>query len=149
MNLKLVRSTFIPILLTVFAAKADAWFLQPKRNQLKNGVRHGYWVIYADSAKTILESRGHYRNGHETGTWKYYHENGKLRKIERFSKQRIRTKYFYENGKRKSAGNAMLRIEGESLHYFYQGPWKYYNEDGVLKSIVIYERGEEIKTLTK
>ena len=62
MNLKLVRSAFIPILLTVFATEADAWFLQPKRNQLKNGVRHGYWVIYADSAKTILESRGHYRN---------------------------------------------------------------------------------------
>ena len=41
MNLKLVRSAFIPILLTVFATEADAWFLQPKRNQLKNGVRHG------------------------------------------------------------------------------------------------------------
>ena len=80
MNLKLVRSAFIPILLTVFATEADAWFLQPKRNQLKNGVRHGYWVIYADSAKTILESRGHYRNGHETGTWNIIMKTGSLEK---------------------------------------------------------------------
>ena len=141
---------FLTCLICIFSIQhmnTSAQFWKKKRNQYINGIPEGYWIAYIDSTKKQVEYHGRYKHGHEKGKWKYYYENGKLRKKERFGKNLIRTKYYYESGRRKSSGNAILVYEGESLHYYYQGKWKYFNEEGKLSSIVFYERGEELKTI--
>ncbi|HNQ00534.1 MAG TPA: hypothetical protein PKK99_15840 [Bacteroidia bacterium] len=125
----------------------DAQILKRKINQYKNGKPQGLWIMYSDSVNSKIESRGRYVNGKEKGKWKYYYENGKLRKKEKFKVSGIRTKFYYETGKIKSKGIAKLEPEDSLMHYYFQGIWKYYNENGKLTSIVLYEKGQEVSTV--
>lgn len=137
---------FLCFVFSVFLSDLQAQHRKKKTNQYVNGIPHGLWMMYIDSNQTRLECKGHYTLGRETGTWKYFHENGKMRKKEVFRKSGIRSEFYYENGKRKSKGIAILEPDQNNLHYYFQGKWKYYNEQGKLSSIVYYEHGEEVRT---
>ena len=115
-----------------------------KINQWKNNKYDGLWISWSDSSNKKIESKGHYKDGHEVGVWKFYYEDGTLRRRERYSKKGILTKYYYPNGNLKSKGKAILDYEKKLLHYFYQGDWIYYSEDGKPVQIITYERGAEM-----
>lgn len=143
-----MRALFLCFLLGVLApSESSGQLFKRKINQYKDGKRHGVWIIYTDSAETQRESRGRYSYNHEVGTWKYYHENGRVRKKEVFHNLRIRTRYFYPSGKLKSKGLAFLEGDAEYLRYYYQGKWKYYDEDGKINSIIYYEKGELTRSI--
>jgi antitoxin component YwqK of YwqJK toxin-antitoxin module len=115
-------------------------------NRLKNNLREGLWIVYHDSAGTEPMSRGKYHKGLQCGTWKYYDEDGTLRRRERYGKKYIRTRYYHENGTIKSCGKAVLdRSDPVYLNYFYQGKWKYYNASGKLTSVTWYEHGQQVR----
>ena len=44
---------------------------------------------------------GNYKNGKQEGKWKFYHENGKLRRIENYKNgaAKGKWKFYRENGK--------------------------------------------------
>ena len=123
-----------------------AQFFQRKLNQWKDNKYEGLWISWSDSLKKNVESRGRYKNGQETGTWKFYYDDGTLRRRERYSRHGIATKYFYPNGKLKSKGKARLDYEEEFLHYYYQGDWTYYSEEGKPVQVITYDRGVETKS---
>lgn len=119
-----------------------------KLNRTKEGQRHGLWVSYADSAKTILEWKGRFKDGNERGVWRYYHRNGSIRKKEKYCFRKIKTSTYHENGKIESTGFAKMDEGENKLEYYYYGPWKYYSEDGKLIRIAHYEKGDIIKEET-
>ncbi len=116
-----------------------------KPNKTKNGLRHGWWISYADSTSTTPEWKGRFKKGNEKGIWKYYHSNGTLRKKEIYRFKKIRTYTYYPSGKIESFGFAKLEDGKDKLEYFYYGPWTYYSEDGNILRIVHYEKGIVIK----
>lgn len=111
----------------------------------KNQHPHGKWTIWSDSLKTKIESTGRYRNGKECGTWRYFSPAGKLLKKEHYRAKCIQTRYYHENGKRKSSGKARLTMEEEYTHYFVDGKWKEFDDRGKRKATVWYNKGEEIR----
>ncbi len=115
-----------------------------KVNQWKNNKYDGLWITWTDTLSKKIESKGHYKDGRETGVWRYYFDDGTLRRVERYSKKGISTKYFYPNGKIKSKGKAILDYEEDFLHYYYQGDWIYYSERGKAVQVITYDRGTEI-----
>lgn len=120
-----------------------------KINQWKNNRYDGLWITWSDTLKKKVESKGRYREGREYGVWRHYYEDGILRKKERYNRRGISTKYFYPDGKLKSKGKARVEYEGMYLHYYYQGKWTYFSEDGKVDEVITYEKGKEVSDKNK
>lgn len=122
-----------------------------KKNKLdKKGERHGKWIFYWDDAHKQVESRGHFKHGLAAGRWKYYFNSGKKSKKEKYSRDRkiIYTKTYHPNGKLQYSGQAFLiNNNGENLHYYWTGNWKYYSEEGKYQKTEVYEMGKVKSTL--
>ena len=100
---------------------------------------------YYDSTNKFPMNRGRYHHGIQKGRWKYYFENGRVRKKERIGKEYIVTKYFHPSGKLKSKGKAVVdRSDPIYLHYYYDGPWIYYNEAGKPEYLIQYNHGDQV-----
>ena len=142
--IKILRRALILVFtIGMISAIHAAQLFHCKVNQWKDNKYDGLWIAWSDSMKKNVESRGHYKKGKETGVWRYYFDDGTLRRKERYSAKGISTKYFYPNGKIKSKGKAILDDEEDFLHYYYQGDWIYYSEDGKPEQVITYERGVE------
>jgi antitoxin component YwqK of YwqJK toxin-antitoxin module len=142
-----VSFRFIPYLLVglIFPLAAQSQLFHRKTNQWEDNLREGYWVEYYDTLTKIPMNRGNYHRGIQTGKWKYYFEDGKVRKKESIGKEFIRTKYYYPNGKIKSKGKAIVdRSDPVYLHYYYQGPWIYYDENGKAEYRIVYDHGDQV-----
>jgi antitoxin component YwqK of YwqJK toxin-antitoxin module len=110
----------------------------------KNGNRHGFWIHYWDDESNI-QRKGRYAHGKEIKTWKYYSLEGKLIKTEQYnrSQQIITIKTYHPNGKKESQGQACLVNEEGSLHFYWQGEWKFYDDHGRLERTEWYEKGSQ------
>lgn len=118
-----------------------------KLNRLnKQGHRTGKWITYIDDAKKIKSFEGKFRNGITKGKCYFYTNNGVLerREINRFKK--MKTTFYYPNGKVKLKGNARIENTLEEIHYYFYGKWTTYNDSGALVKYQYYENGKLIKT---
>lgn len=121
-------------------------FSQNKFN--KQGERTGKWLIYIDEQKKIKSMEGKYSHGKSVGKSLYYSNNGILERKEISRFKRIKTTFYYPNQNIKLKGNA--RIDNiDTLHYYFYGKWKSYNEKGKLEKISIYQKGKLIQTKYK
>jgi len=142
-----VKYRFILLLLSglIIPACMQAQLFHRKTNQMKDNLREGYWIEYSDSTNEIPMSSGKYHQGIQTGKWKYYFDDGTVRKKERIGKKYIVTKYYHANGNLKSKGKAIVdRSDPVYLHYYYEGPWIYYDENGTPEYKIIYSKGEQV-----
>src|SRR5688572_10168555 len=123
----------------IFPATMQAQLFHRKTNQWENNLREGYWIEYSDSAGTVPMNCGKYNRGIQTGKWKYYFDDGTVRKKERIGSKYIVTKYDHPNGKIKSNGKAIVdRTDPVYLHYYYEGAWIYYDESGKREYRIVY-----------
>lgn len=111
-----------------------------KINQFKNNLRHGRWVYKDSTSNDVMLSKGRYRNGDEIGKWKHY-TNGILFRQEKFKENRARVVNYYPNKKIESEGMTGLDRSTEMIHWYYDGKWNFYTEEGKLDSVKIYEKG--------
>ncbi|MDH6459359.1 antitoxin component YwqK of YwqJK toxin-antitoxin module [Fusobacterium sp. PH5-7] len=110
--------------------------------------------------------------GEQTGEWKYYYKNGNIKTIGYFKKGKkkgifktydeadgslwleqyyetgeenelIKCKFYYKNGQIEKEGTAYERNNWEI-----SGKWKYYDMQGNLKKIEIYDKNDLIETKT-
>lgn len=110
--------------------------------------------------------------GEQTGEWKYYYKNGNIKTIGYFKKGKkkgifktydeadgslwleqyyetgeenelIKCKFYYKNGQIEKEGTAYERNNWEI-----SGEWKYYDMQGNLKKIEIYDKNDLIETKT-
>lgn len=109
--------------------------------------RTGKWIVYADSAKKIKSTVVRYRNGNAVGRGYYYTSEGYLGRKEIVRFNRIRTSFYYPNGIKRLKGKARIESRGDTLHYFFYGRWKYYDEKGKLVKYNYYKKGGLVNTV--
>jgi antitoxin component YwqK of YwqJK toxin-antitoxin module len=121
-----------------------------KVNRLdKKGLRNGRWKSYSDKSRSIYYNKGRYRHDIKVGTWRYYTAEGKLERKEKFRKRatKMSITYYHPNGKVQSYGKAELVEEGDLLHYFWYGEWKFYTETGTYEKSKIFLMGKQINVI--
>ncbi len=122
----------------------QAQFWKRKTNRFnEDGKRQGLWIHWWDEENNIKMSVARYKEGRECGASKEYHQNGNLRLKMRYYRNRVRVKYFYENGKLEQKGWAVLDYNPEDTHYYWHGKWKFYDESRKWVESAIYINGEE------
>lgn len=61
--------------------------------------------------------------------------------------KKLKIKYYSPNGRLDMKGYALLDINSQLTHFYWDGLWKYYNPKRKLYRIALYKNGEEIKVL--
>lgn len=133
------------VILLILLCRIDLIYSQTLNRYNKMGQRTGRWVTYEDSSKTIRSFKGKYRKGNPVGTCHYYYNNH-IEKIEKNRHRKIKTTFYYPNGIINSKGIAKLDNSDSSLHYYFYGRWKYFDEKGKLMKCIYYKKGQIIKT---
>ena len=118
-----------------------------KINQVKNNLQEGMWIT-VDTFDYPYVSKGKYKKGIQTGSWKYFY-NGKLDRKERYNKNKCLTRFYHPNGKVKQKEFTKLDDINNNAHWYYLGAWKYYDETGKLTHINIFENGKIMDTIIK
>lgn len=124
------------------------YLFSQKINRLnKHGERTGKWITYIDEGKKLKSFEGRFRDGISKGKCYFYNNNGILerREINRFKK--MKTTFYYPNGKVKLKGNAKLENLSDKVHYYFYGKWKSYNDSGALVKKQYYDQGKLVKTV--
>ena len=119
-------------------------FASCKINQRKNGLKTGKWVYDDKLLDVSMKSKGRYKNDFETGTWKEYIGNRLISK-KKYKDSICFTKDYHDNGKIRAIGVSKMIVEGNTIHWFLSGEWKFYNSEGVLLGTKIYEKGTPIQ----
>ena len=118
-------------------------FISCKTNQINNKKKQGLWIVQYELDGNIYLSKGRFRNNDEIGKWQHF-ENGKRVKKEIYRKNYTIKILYHPNGKIASKGKTKTNITEKKLHWFYDGIWKFYNEQGQLIRIKIYENSNLI-----
>ena len=136
MNFKILKGSFLILILLLSYSSC-------KTNRIINNERHGKWIDLDTIGSVFYKSVGRYKNGLEKGTHRQF-SNKKLHRKEKYKNGICQTTYYYPNGKIMSEGNTELEITEKEMHWFYQGDWRFYDENGSLLGINTYEKGELI-----
>lgn len=139
--------TLIIILISAFCFEADAQLFKKKTRDCESCPRHLKYFEYWDADNTIINARGHYCYGLPCKTWRYYHENGNVRMKVKY-RDRLKIKYYRENGQLEKKGYAMLDLDKEAIHFYWQGRWKYFDDRRHIYRIALYENGMEALLIT-
>lgn len=90
-----------------------------------------------------ISSKGFFKNDRPSGTWKHYNEGALIRK-EKYRRgeegTRIKTKFYYPNGRVDKKGMAMIEYKPVDTHYYWVGKWKYYSSKGELIAIKLFQK---------
>lgn len=130
-------SLFLPVIL-----------LSQNLNRLDNkGRKTGRWITYADSAKTLKLFEGSFRKDKPIGKSYFYTNSGVLDRTEKNRFRKLKTTFYYPNGKLRMRGNARLENLPDRIHYYYYGQWKAYNDSGRLVKYYYYNKGQLTKTV--
>lgn len=99
----------------------------------KNGKKQGVWKKYEQGKLVYV---GQFKDDVPYGTFKYYHENGKLKSTTNFEQgvHKVRTVIFHENGRKAS--------EGVYIDQQKDGEWRYYSEHDTLIKVENYQLGK-------
>lgn len=119
-----------------------------KTNQMKYSQRDGVWID-SYSLDTInnnqnYKSREVYKIGKPIRTWKYY-KNRKLQRKESYKKDYCKVTFYYDNGKKEKTGKTKFDVTEKISHWYYDGDWQYFNEEGKLIKVIGYEYGHPMK----
>lgn len=133
-----------PKIITLLLATTMLLATSCQTNQSKNGFRTGLWKTVYQTEPVVYKSRGRFKGGRETGTWKYYLD-GNLYKKEKYSGFKAQVWFYYPNKKIASTGQTQLDITKKLTHWYYTGDWKFYNPDAQLVEIRTFKKGTAVK----
>ena len=111
-----------------------------KVNGYRNGLKHGLWINKYVDGQITQKSRGRFKNGRETGTWKYKHGKD-LYKKEKYNGTTSTVRFYHPNSKIAATGMTMVDFNGIELHWYYHGDWKYFDTQGKPFKVVTYKKG--------
>jgi len=110
-----------------------------KINRYRNGLKVGKWVKEYTLDGISYKTVEFYKGGIERGRWKSFINKGLVFKEIYKNDTCYRTNY-YSNGQILSYGKTTTDRINNSLHWFYIGDWKYFDEQGNLKMIKNYKK---------
>jgi len=116
------------------------------KDEKKVSKRHGKWIEEYSSDEGTLTATGRYRNGEKIGIWKTSFKNKKYQK-DIIKKGIIKTVKYHPNGSIMERGQSKMEISDRERHWFYFGPWKYYNDEGKLMYIKNYTNGQKTDSI--
>lgn len=100
------------------------------------------FILLAMTLRTYL-LKGFFKNDRPSGTWKHYNEGALIRK-EKYRRgeegTRIKTKFYYPNGRVDKKGMAIIEYKPVDTHYYWVGKWKYYSSKGELIAIKLFQK---------
>ncbi len=94
----------------------------------RKGLKQGWWYRYRDKEKKNIAMKYYYKNGREKKVCKNYYANGKKQVTFNYNKNRIRVKYFNEEGSLIQKGWAKMDYTEKEIRYFWEGKWKFYDD---------------------
>lgn len=111
-----------------FAQNGDARINQKD----SKGKKQGVWKKY-ENGKLLYE--GQFKDDVPYGTFKYYHDNGKLKSVSEFVQgvHKVKATIYYESGRKAS--------EGMFVDQQKDGEWRYYNQNDSLLKVENYKDG--------
>lgn len=109
--------------------------------------RDGRWKEEYSADEGTLLATGKYRRGEKIGVWKMTLDGRRYQK-DVIRKEITKTKRYFPNGRIMEKGKSKLEISDRERHWFYGGPWKYYNENGKLLYIKVYHQGQKIDSIS-
>ena len=124
--------------------KMEGNFAGKETDLLEVGEQTGEWRYYYPSGK--LKAIGFYKKGKKNGVFKTYNEEDGTLFLEQYyttglEDDLIRCVFYYKNGNVEKEGTAYERNNWEIT-----GEWKYYDEQGKLKRIEIFDKNDLIET---
>ncbi|MDP5199151.1 hypothetical protein [Flavobacterium sp. DG2-3] len=131
------KMTFILMLFSFLSCKTSVV------NQKIDKKKEGKWVDVYVQDNIQYKSIEHYKNDQPVKKWKTY-IGGKIYKVEKYKNGICVVKSYYENGKLESKGKTKFETNSVESHWFYFGEWKFYSDNGKLKNIKNYDKGELI-----
>lgn len=108
-----------------------------------NGFNQGKWVLKDTINNAVYKQVAFYNKGEEVKKWKTYKDDKKY-KTEKYKKGICLVTFYHPNGKIASKGKTKQEISKKEIHWFYDGDWFFFDENGKLIDIKIYERGKLI-----
>ncbi len=123
--------------------KMEGNFAGKEADLLEVGEQTGEWRYYYPSGK--LKAIGFYKKGKKNGVFKTYNEKDGTLFLEQYyttglEDDLIRCVFYYKNGNVEKEGTAYERNNWEIT-----GEWKYYDEQGKLKRIEIFDKNDLIE----
>lgn len=124
--------------------KMEGNFAGKETDLLEVGEQTGEWRYYYPSGK--LKAIGFYKKGKKNGVFKTYNEEDGTLFLEQYyttglEDDLIRCVFYYKNGNVEKEGTAYERNNWEIT-----GEWKYYDEQGKLKRIEIFDKNDLLET---
>lgn len=124
--------------------KMEGNFAGKEADLLEVGEQTGEWRYYYPSGK--LKAIGSYKKGKKNGVFKTYNEEDGTLFLEQYyttglEDDLIRCVFYCKNGNVEKEGTAYERNNWEIT-----GEWKYYDEQGKLKRIEIFDKNDLIET---
>ena len=124
--------------------KMEGNFAGKEADLLEVGEQTGEWRYYYPSGK--LKAIGFYKKGKKNGVFKTYNEEDGTLFLEQYyttglEDDLIRCVFYYKNGNVEKEGTAYERNNWEIT-----GEWKYYDEQGKLKRIEIFDKNDLLET---
>lgn len=123
--------------------------ISKKVNHLDSkGQRHGVWVSYYDTENKLLWSKTKFRHGKPVGDHYYYFaQSGMVDRHEKYGRgSRLKVWLYHSNGKLRMHGKARQVEDEKQIHFYFEGRWKVYDENGELIRIQQYKEGKIEKT---
>ena len=132
------------ILFSVLTAKAQL-FRKHQSDTLQTSKTKKYYEFW-DKDSTSLSAKGKFCQGAPCKTWRYYYKDGTRRKKVKYG-ERLKIKNYFQNGRLETKGYAILVLDAERIHFYWTGPWKYYDKKRKLYRIALYENGQEVEVI--
>ncbi|WP_295212889.1 MULTISPECIES: hypothetical protein [Chryseobacterium] len=117
------------------------------QDERKVSRRNGKWVEEYSADEGTLVASGRYKNGEKVRTWKTSF-NGRKYQKDVIRKEVTKTQKYFPNGNIMEKGKSRLEISDHEQHWFYFGPWRYYDENGKLLYIKVYRQGQKTDSIS-
>ena len=130
------------IMLVLLAGPAEAQLFRKNKDPEKPGLRNGKYFEYWDADSSRISARGYFDQGRPSKTWKYYHQDGTRRMKVKY-REKLKIKYYSQKGTLEKKGHAVLDLDPERIHFYWDGIWKYYDPRRKLYRISMFNMGAE------
>lgn len=108
--------------------------------------RNGIWTESYSSDIGKLQGKGKYKKGKKVGLWVTKYQD-KIYQKERFRKNISKVKIYHPNGVLREKGQTRTNKNEGYRHWFYDGEWKIYDQNGKHIYTKIYKEGTPIDSI--
>lgn len=130
-----MKYIFFIFILILFSCRGK--INQYEKTSSKTVVKTGKWIVEDDYLGETYRSIGHYRKGVKIGHWRTY-LNGRILQKDCYKDSMTFTKIYHTNGKLAQKGQSKTIVGYQSIFWFYEGKWSYYDTAGQLDYIKIF-----------